>query len=276
MKNALRAPSFRTVCILTLISGAACLFTAHVHAGTIVLDTAAAAAAKIDGSTQVYTAALNFNNWTNQPSVVINGLTFMNAGGINANPGNYNQVAGWNWSGATTFPSELSITYPVQARAAAIWSRTLPVAEQTGLLGGLLDGWIYQAGGAQYDWTTTLTLSGLTVGTEYSLTLYYSLLKDSVTTVTFNEGGQNATTGTLAASVNANHDQQNSVTYTYIAQASSISITIDETDNAGFRLYGLTNLDVHAAVPEPATWGLLLGIPAMLVGLCRRPARKGI
>ena len=130
---------------------------------------------------------------------------------------------------------------------------------------------------------TTITLSGLTAGVTYSARIYYRQfgVADRDVTFVFDEDGA----GPLTANIFLNEDAgendfvANALTYQYVAQSDGFGgalplvITLTQSNNNGWHLYGVTN-EVVNEIPEPSS--LILAGLAALGGLfvVRRKTRR--
>ncbi len=125
--------------------------------------------------------------------------------------------------------------------------------------------------------TETLTLSGLTAGTAYSMRVYYrpttwdainpGLGTGRVNTVTFNGDDANASIKVYEDDGYAAHYLQ----YDFNATGTSVTFTSTEVDtnvNNGFHIYGVTN---QVMIPEPNILVLLI---SGLIGLMAYAWRK--
>jgi fibronectin-binding autotransporter adhesin len=146
-----------------------------------------------------------------------------------------------------------------------------PGNDNTGVAPGtgihtLLQDMIYN-GGNTPGGTATLTLTGLTPGTQYDTRLYYRQwgVSDRTATITF-DGDSLA-----PAQITVNEDgvnDANILSYRFTADSNQVAISFAQNNNnQSWHVYGVTN----EVVPEPASFGLV-GLAALGL-LARRRAR---
>lgn len=201
-------------------------------------------------TTYTYTHALDFVN-TVSGTRTINGVTFQQYA---VGPTSSGYSGTYTASGATFTIAASSLSRAAGPPATGI--------VDAGGMRDLLTGLTYGFEGA----TTTVTLNGLTAGTDYSTRVYYrrwdTVGVDRRGDWTFNGDGTNTT----LLNINQNADNlAHYIQYDFTASGTSMTLSVAKTNvgSAGAHIYGLTN---HV-IPEPSA--ILLGSLGML-GLLRR------
>jgi hypothetical protein len=214
-------------------------------------------------SSLTYTHVLDFGppDATKSPDPAsINGVQFTDAA-----------ASGPNWS--LTNDANMVGTIPYSSRDGGGLSLANSVPSGSGSYSMLADFFYYGATATNGNFET-LTLSGLTPGTEYEATMFYRAWDsgtDRTNTLKFDEG-----TPGLAQSINVNQNANlknaDYVTYDYIAGAAgtlTITETVNNPNGDSWHNYGITNAIVP--VPEPASLVLfVLGAVGLFVAVRRR------